>query len=77
MEVGSGTVGRVAAPEPSPAWRWVWSHGTRGSAGALPYREVGSTTMEHVAAPEPSSVERRGLEPWYTWQHVLLFALDS
>jgi hypothetical protein len=25
----------------------------------------------------PSSARRWGLEPWYTWQHVLLFALDS
>jgi hypothetical protein len=37
-EVGSGSAGRVVAPEPSRAGGGVQSRGTRGSTGALPRR---------------------------------------
>jgi hypothetical protein len=33
--------GHVVMPEPSRTGRQVWSHGTRGDTGALPYRAVG------------------------------------
>jgi hypothetical protein len=38
---GSGTVGLVATPEPSPAEGRAWCHGTRGEGKALPHWEVG------------------------------------
>jgi hypothetical protein len=39
---------------------------TRGSAGALPYREAGSRTTGHVPTLEPST-GRRGPEPQDAW----------
>jgi hypothetical protein len=39
---------------------------TRGSAGALPYKEAGSRTIGHVPTPEPS-IGRRGPEPQDAW----------
>jgi hypothetical protein len=46
----------------------VRSHRTRGSAGAHLSREVRSGAIGHVEAPEPTSTERRGPEPYDTWQ---------
>jgi hypothetical protein len=44
------------------------SHGTHGSAKALPSREVGYDVMGHVAALDPSRAGRQDPEPWDTWQ---------
>jgi hypothetical protein len=41
----------------------VWSHGTRGSTGALPNGEVVSGATGYLAVPEPSSMGRQGPEP--------------
>jgi hypothetical protein len=67
-EAGSEAAGHVAAPEPSSAWRWVKSRGTRGSIRTLS-REVRSGAAGHMTAPEPSLTGRRGLELQDTWQH--------
>jgi hypothetical protein len=48
------TVGHVMAPEPSLAGRWVQSHGTRGSTGALPSHVVGPELRDTWKRRSPS-----------------------
>jgi hypothetical protein len=44
------------------------SHGTRGSTGAHLSREARFEAIGHVAALELTLIERRGSEPYDTWQ---------
>jgi hypothetical protein len=41
----------------------VWSHMTRGSAGAHLSRKAMFEAVGHMTAPEPNSAGRRGLKP--------------
>jgi hypothetical protein len=52
--------------EPSYTRRRVWSHGTHGDTGALPYRVAGLAARGDARALSHREV---GLEPRDTWRH--------